>query len=157
MIKKGSFVAESMAAPVHLFWAGLWVHAKSLQPYRTLCNPTDCSLTGSSGHGILQTRRLEWVAMPSSVGFSWPRDQSPVLCLLHWQVGSLPLEPPVKPLWAGSLTSDLYWASRTSAWRVPPATLAPSATIWGLWGLPGGGPSHSTAGHPPGPSREISN
>ena len=39
-------------------------------------------------HGILQARILEWVAMPSSRGSSWPRDETHVsLCLLHWQVG----------------------------------------------------------------------
>ena len=32
----------------------------------TLCNPSDCSLPGSSVHGILQARILEWVASPSS-------------------------------------------------------------------------------------------
>ena len=41
----------------------------------------DCSLPGSSVHGILQARILEWIAMPSSRGSSWPRDQprSPTL------------------------------------------------------------------------------
>ena len=29
----------------------------------TLCNPMDCSLPGSSVHGILQARILEWVAI----------------------------------------------------------------------------------------------
>ena len=32
----------------------------------TLCNPMDCSLPGSSVHGILQARILEWVAISSS-------------------------------------------------------------------------------------------
>ena len=32
----------------------------------TLCNPTDWSLPGSSIHGILQARILEWVAIPFS-------------------------------------------------------------------------------------------
>ena len=41
------------------------VHAKSLQSCPTLCDPIDCSPPGSSVHGILQTRILEWVAMPS--------------------------------------------------------------------------------------------
>ena len=36
----------------------------------TLRDPMDCSLPGSSVHGIFQTRILEWVAMPSSRGFS---------------------------------------------------------------------------------------
>ena len=35
-----------------------------------LCNPMDCSPPGSSVHGILQARILEWVAMPSSRGAS---------------------------------------------------------------------------------------
>ena len=42
------------------------VHAKSLQLCLTLCNPMDCSPPGSSLHGILQARILEWTAMPSS-------------------------------------------------------------------------------------------
>ena len=44
------------------------VHAKLLQLYPTLCNAIDCSLPGSSVHGISQARILEWVAMPSSRG-----------------------------------------------------------------------------------------
>ena len=36
----------------------------------TLCNPMDCSLSSSSFLGILQARKLEWVAMPSSRGSS---------------------------------------------------------------------------------------
>ena len=38
------------------------VHAKSLQLCLTLCNPMDCSLPGSSIHGILQARIMERVA-----------------------------------------------------------------------------------------------
>ena len=52
--------------------------AKLLQPCLTLWNPMDCSLTGSSVHGILQARILEWVAMPSSRGSSQPRDKTRV-------------------------------------------------------------------------------
>ena len=44
----------------------------------TLCDPMDCSPPGSSVHGILQARRLEWVAMPSSRGSSQPRDRTQV-------------------------------------------------------------------------------
>ena len=46
----------------------------------TLCNPIDCSQPGSSVPGILQTRILEWVAMPTSRGSSPPRDQTPISC-----------------------------------------------------------------------------
>ena len=43
---------------------------------QTLCNTMDCSLPGSSVHEILQARILEWIAMSSSWGSSWPRDQT---------------------------------------------------------------------------------
>ena len=42
------------------------MHAKSLQSCPTLCDPMDCSLPGSSFHGIFQARILEWVAVSSS-------------------------------------------------------------------------------------------
>ena len=46
------------------------------QSYLTLCDPTDHSPPGSSVHGILQARILEWVAMPFFREFSQPRDQT---------------------------------------------------------------------------------
>ena len=46
------------------------VHAKSLQSCPTLCDLVDCSPPGSSVHGILQARILEWVAISSSRGSS---------------------------------------------------------------------------------------
>ena len=45
----------------------------------TLCATMDCSLPGSSAHGILQARILEWVALPFSRGSSWPRGPNPDL------------------------------------------------------------------------------
>ena len=42
----------------------------------TFCDPMDCSLRGSSVHGILQAKILEWVAMPSSRGSSRLRNQT---------------------------------------------------------------------------------
>ena len=60
--------------------------------------PMDSRPPGSSVHRILQARIMEWVAILSSRGSSWPRDRDPhLLCLLHWEVGSLPLVPPRKP------------------------------------------------------------
>ena len=50
------------------------MHAQSLQLYLTLCDPMDCSSPGSSVHGILQARILDWVAVPSSRGSSPSRD-----------------------------------------------------------------------------------
>ena len=52
--------------------------AKSLYSCLTLCDPMDYNLPGSSVHGILQARILEWVAISHSRGSSWPRDQTHV-------------------------------------------------------------------------------
>ena len=41
-----------------------------------LCDVMDCGPPGSSVHGILQARILEWVAIPYSKGSSWPRNQT---------------------------------------------------------------------------------
>ena len=57
-----------------------WVHAQSLQSCPTLCDPTDYSPPGSSVHGILQARILEWVSMPSSRGSYPPSDQTRDSC-----------------------------------------------------------------------------
>ena len=54
------------------------VKLKVTQSRLTLCNPMDCSLPGSSVHGIFQTRILEWVTVPFSRGSSQPRDWSQV-------------------------------------------------------------------------------
>ena len=53
------------------------VHAYSVtQSCPILCNPMDYSPPGSSVHGILQARILEWVAISFSRGSSPPRDQT---------------------------------------------------------------------------------
>ena len=44
----------------------------------TLCDPMDCSPPGSSVHGILWARIVEWIAIPFSRGFSRLRNQTPV-------------------------------------------------------------------------------
>ena len=51
------------------------VSVKSLQTSLTLCNSMDCSPPSFSVHGILKTRILEWVAMPSSRGSARPKDR----------------------------------------------------------------------------------
>ena len=82
----------------------------------------DCSLPGSSVHGILKARILEWIAMPSSKGSSWPRDQTSVSYVyLHWQVGSLPLTPsrsPQSPLHQPVFCIVLQFSSVQSLSRV---------------------------------------
>ena len=61
---------------------GVWgLYILIVQSCLTLCDPVDCSPPGSSVHGILQARILEWVAMPSSRGPSQPRDRTWVSCI----------------------------------------------------------------------------
>ena len=58
----------------------------------------DCSSLGSSVHGILQARTLEWVAMPSSRGSSQPRNLTFVCCISFIGRWILTTVPPGKPL-----------------------------------------------------------
>ena len=79
-------------------WTGRCTGTPSFQPCLTLCNPTDCSLPGSSVHGILQARILAWVPLPFCRGSSQPKDQmcvSYVSCigrqvLYHWATWEAP-------------------------------------------------------------------
>ena len=50
----------------------------------TLCGPMDCSLPGSSVHGIFQVRVLEWVAISFSRGSSWSKDWTRVSSIVDW-------------------------------------------------------------------------
>ena len=75
----------------------------------TLSDPMDCSLPGSSIHGILQARVLEWGATAFSMGLN-----PCLLCLLHWQMDSLPLSH-------GVISEEKAMAphSSTLAWKIP--------------------------------------
>ena len=58
---------------------------------RRLCptlQPMNHSSPGPSVHGIVQARILEWVAMPSR-DLPDPGIKARLLCLLHWQAGSI--------------------------------------------------------------------
>ena len=65
---------------VFLSWVSL-VHMLVTQLCLTLCDPMDCSPPGSSVHGILLARILEWVAIPCSRGSSPPRNGTWVSCI----------------------------------------------------------------------------
>ena len=83
-----SILSESISKPVLV----VCVFTKSSL---TLCDPMDCSLPWSPVHGILQAGILEWVAISSSRGSSWPKDQTGVFCLAG---GFSTTEPPGKPM-----------------------------------------------------------
>ena len=79
------------------------VCAKLPQLCPTLCNPIDCSLLGSSVHGILQARIREGCHFLLQGIFLTQESNVHLLSLLHWQAGSLPLVPPGKPLLVRSM------------------------------------------------------
>ena len=58
------------------------VKCEIAQSCPTLCDSMDCSLPGSSVHGIFQARVLEWVAISFSRGSSRPRDRTQVSCIV---------------------------------------------------------------------------
>ena len=115
----------------------------------TLCDPIDCGPPGSSVHGVLQARILQWVA----ILFSW-RWNSHLLCLLQWQVGSLPVVALGKPTcvymwlprwlsakriclrplgWEDFLEEGIATYSSILAWRIPwaeePGRLQPMGSL----------------------------
>ena len=65
------------------------VCTKLLQLCLTQCDAMDCSLSGSSVHGILQARILVWIAISFSRDLPKPEIKLCLLCLLHWQADYL--------------------------------------------------------------------
>ena len=82
---KGASCNDSSNIPRAMFILTLPLPCSTLclvaQSCLILCDPMDCSLPGSSVHGILQARILEWAAMPSSRASSQPRDWTQVSCI----------------------------------------------------------------------------
>ena len=79
----------------------------------TLCNPRDCSLTGSSVHGLLQTGILEYCHsfLQGNLTFPGIEPRSPTL-----QADSLPSEPPGKPPVPKAIVARLRTPGE-SVWR----------------------------------------
>ena len=94
-----------------------WLCAKSLQSCPTLCNPMDCSPSGSSVHGILQARLLQWVVMPSFSAAAAAAAKSlqscPTLC------DPIDGSPPGSPVPGILQAKTLEWVaiSFSSAWK----------------------------------------
>ena len=75
--------------------APVWLESEVAQSCPTLCDPMDCSLPGSSIHGIFQARVLEWVAISFSRRSSQPRDWTRVShivgrCFTIWATREAP-------------------------------------------------------------------
>ena len=78
-----SVALEQSLRLLRLFY---WYENEVAQSCLTLYNPMDCSLLGSSVHGIFQARILEWVAISFSRGSSPPRDWTQVSCIVGRRV-----------------------------------------------------------------------
>ena len=95
------------------FSSGPFCECFAIESCPTLCDPKDCSLPGSSVHGNIPARILEWAAISSSRGSSLTQGSDPhFLRLLHWQANSLPLShlgsPPV-PTYCFSKIINRCW------------------------------------------------
>ena len=97
------------------------VWSQATCPQSFFYHPMDCSLPGSSVHGICQAGILDWGAISFSRGSSWPRDQTWVSCigrqfLYHWASRS--------KLW--EIVED------RRAWQATAHGVAESDTTWEL-------------------------
>ena len=89
-------VFSTLTSILNYFYSYLLV----AQSCPTLCNPMDYSLLGSSVHGVIQARILEWVAIFFSRGSSWPRDWTRVSYIAGrffptWAIWEAPLFYPL--------------------------------------------------------------
>ena len=118
--------------------ARMFIHTYILSHVR-LCNSMDCSLPGSSVHGILQARILEWVAISFSRGSSWPRDQTCVSCigrqiLYHLShLGELVQQFPKCASWTSSI--GITWELVRNAFSWPPLPGLPNQNLGGHRGI----------------------
>ena len=93
------------------------MHACSLSHVQ-LCDSMDCSLPGSTVHGIILVRILEWVIISFSKGSSWPRDRTCMFC--GFCIGRQILYH-----WMGDATKEIYF------FLTPSRILKSSAWLWG--------------------------
>ena len=90
---------NSSAEQYFCYWLSRY-NLHSVIGYRLLscvwlfCDPMNCSPPGSSVHRIFQARTLEWVAISSSRGSSWPRDPT---CISFIEGRFFTTKPPGKP------------------------------------------------------------
>ena len=121
-VKSPTNTASVVLKVVSKWW---WVCAESLQSCLILCDPMNYSPPGSSIHGVLEARILEWAAIPSSRGSSQPRDRtwvSYVSCIGR-QLFFSPLVPPTKPYLKKQVHNKSYatecviWIQKLWHWK----------------------------------------
>ena len=105
-----TWIEQSMKVKVLVTW-----------PCSTLCDPMDCSLPGSCVHGILQARKLEWVAYPFSSSQS--RNRTGVSCIVgefftRWAIREAP-KGDAMSAWTGKWTWAFHMAGKNSTTELP--------------------------------------
>ena len=107
-------------SPYGTLLCGRVMHSAHSQSWMNLCNPMDCSPSGSSVHGIFQARMLERIAISYSRGPCPPRDRTHPLHLLHWQARVFSPFSPVQlftTLWTAAFEAPLSMRfSREEYW-----------------------------------------
>ena len=132
-------------------WMGAGTMCLVTQLCPTLCDPMDCSPPGSSVHGILQARILEWVAISFSRGSSPPRDQTQVSCVSCIEGGFFTTEPlgkqqsikqekkkkaPISPSWHSCQAVSLYTAVRIFPGFIARSGIAVGGSVCNTWTRP---------------------
>ena len=86
----------------------------------TLCNPMASSRPGSPGYEMSQVRILEWAVMPSSRGFSRPRDRTCISCVSYFgrQIVHHCVTWPFAGTFLGCQPKSLCWPLQHSSLRV---------------------------------------
>ena len=105
----------------------------------------DCSLSGSSVHGIFQARVLEWVAISFSRRSFWPRDWTQVSCTVErrftvWATREaqevaqlcLTLCNPMNCSLSGSSVHGIFWA-RILEWVAISRNKCNTGNVFGVW------------------------
>ena len=115
--KKEIKITQQLVSPSSILWQFFQVCILSCFSRVWLCNPTDCSLPGSSVHGILQARILERVAMPFSIFHVYmyknARFPGPIhiklkrISRLPWWSSGLEAAIPIQVPWILSLVREL--------------------------------------------------
>ena len=102
----------------------------------TFCDPKDCSPPGSSVHGVLQARILEWVTITFSRGSFYPRDRTWVSCIAGRLFAISPpgkSAPPQEALKSSvclSLSCTCCWPCNTSRWAAVLTSMGLCYTCW---------------------------
>ena len=120
---------HSLLCSSPLLYAGLTCVCSVVQSCPTLCNPMDCSLPGSSVHGISQARILEWIAISSSRGSSQPRDQT---CTSTLAGRFFTTEPAGKPVATSNchFITPLFYHFWRRQWHPTPVLLPGKSHGW---------------------------